>query len=286
MPYVETRNRARLFYEDWGTGRPVLLIHGWPLNADMWEYQMPVLAAAGFRCIAVDRRGFGRSDQPGQGYDFDTFADDLAEVLTTSISVRSPWSATRWVVARSRAISRAAAQVALVGAALASMDEGMAAMMSQMIAADRPQFMSDGVPTLFAAAAGASGSVASAGKPGSVGSAADPVFVGPTGEPVSAAQMQWVVGLALQASPLATLACLRALGQVDFRHELGAFTMPTLVIHGDADTSQPITVARAVAEAIPGARLVEYAGAPHGLFLTERTRLAADLLRFAQEVQC
>src|SRR5262249_42705772 len=127
--------------------------------------------------------------------------------------------------------------------------------MTQKIAADRPQFMTDGVPTLFASTAG---------------------------EPVSAAQQQWVVGLALEASPFATLACLRALGQGDFRRELGAFTMPTLLVHGDADGSQPIAVTREVADAIPGARLLEYAGAPHGLFLTERTRLAADLVRFAR----
>jgi pimeloyl-ACP methyl ester carboxylesterase len=115
--------------------------------------------------------------------------------------------------------------------------------------------MTDGVPTLFAST---------------------------TGEPVSAAQMQWIVGLALRASPLATLACIRAFGQSDLRAELGAFTMPTLVIHGDADGSQPIAVAREVAAAIPGSRFVEYAGAPHGLFLTERTRLASDLVAFVR----
>jgi pimeloyl-ACP methyl ester carboxylesterase len=125
-----------------------------------------------------------------------------------------------------------------------------------MIAADRPRFMTDGVPTLFASTAG---------------------------EPVSAAQMQWIVDVALRASPLATLACIRAFGQTDLWPELDACTMPTLVIHGDADGSQPIAVAREVAAAIPNARLVEYAGAPHGLFLTERTRLAADLAGFARE---
>jgi non-heme chloroperoxidase len=81
MPNVETRDGTRLFYRDWGTGRPVLLSHGWPMSGDMWEYQLPALVAAGFRCVAFDRRGFGRSDQPGHGYDFDTFADDLAAVV-------------------------------------------------------------------------------------------------------------------------------------------------------------------------------------------------------------
>jgi pimeloyl-ACP methyl ester carboxylesterase len=146
-------------------------------------------------------------------------------------------------------------RAALVAGALAAMDEGMATVMTQMIAADRPQFLSDGVPSLFAAT---------------------------TGDPVSAAQMQWVLGLALAASPLATLACLRAFAHTDFRRALDAFTMPTLVIHGEADATQPIAVAREAVEAISGSRLYAYAGAPHGLFLTERRRLTADLLEFVR----
>ncbi len=261
MPYVETRDHTRLFYKDWGTGKPVLLVHGWPLDADMWEYQMPALVAAGFRCVAADRRGFGRSDQPGSGYDFDTFADDLATLidhldLRDAILVGYSMGAGEITRYLRRHGGARVARAVLVGGALAAMDEAMAGMMAQMIAGDRPQFLTDGVPTLFASTAG---------------------------EPVSAAQMQWVVGLALQASPVATLACLRAFGQVDFRAELGVFSMPTLVIHGDADGSQPVAVARTVAESIPGSRFVEYPGAPHGLFLTERTRLGADLVAFARE---
>ncbi len=190
----------------------------------------------------------------------DTFADDLATVMTAldlrdATLVGFSMGAGEIVRYLGRHGGERVRRVALVGGALAPMDESMAAMMSQAIAADRPQFMTDGVPTLFATT---------------------------SGDPVSPAQMQWVVSLAVQASPLATLACLRIFRGVDFRSELGALTMPTLVIHGDADTSQPIAVARMVAEAIPASRLLEYAGAPHGLFLTERTRLAADLLRFVQ----
>jgi non-heme chloroperoxidase len=81
MPFVETSDRTRLYYKDWGAGRPVVLIHGWPLNAAMWEYQMPYLVDRGLRCVAYDRRGFGRSTHPGHGYDYDTFADDLAALL-------------------------------------------------------------------------------------------------------------------------------------------------------------------------------------------------------------
>src|SRR3954452_13915985 len=81
MPFISARDGTQLFYKDWGTGRPVVLIHGWLLNADMWEYQMLALAEAGFRTIAYDRRGFGRSDQPWTGYEYDTFADDLKALL-------------------------------------------------------------------------------------------------------------------------------------------------------------------------------------------------------------
>lgn len=77
-PFIETRDRTRLFYKDWGTGKPVVFIHGWVMNADIWEYQMTDLCSQGLRCIAYDRRGCGRSSQPAQGYDYDTFADDLA----------------------------------------------------------------------------------------------------------------------------------------------------------------------------------------------------------------
>lgn len=261
MPYVQSQDGTRLFYEDWGTGKPVLLVHGWPLAADMWEYQMPALVVAGRRCIAVDRRGFGRSDHPGHGYDFDTFADDLAAVIA-ALDLRDVtlvgFSMEGGEIVRylTRHGATRVASVALVAAALAPMDEGMAAMMAQLIAADRPRFLADGVPTLFAATGG---------------------------DAVSAAQMQWVLGLALRASPLATLACLRALAQTDLRPELGALTMPTLVVHGDADGSQPIAVAREVAAALPQGRLIEYEGAPHGVFLVERTRLAGELVRFVQE---
>lgn len=261
MPYVATRDGTRLFYEDWGTGRPVLLLHGWPLSGAMWEYQVPALLAAGRRCVTIDRRGFGRSDRSSGGYDFDTFADDLADVIA-ALDVRDAtlvgYSMGGGEIVRylARHGTARVARVALVGAALASMDEAMATMMAHALADDRPRFLADGVPTLFAASAG---------------------------EPVSAAQMQWVVGLALAASPLATLACLRLFGRTDLRADLTALDVATLVVHGDADLSQPIAIAREVATAVPGARLVEYSGAPHGLFLTERTRLAADLVRFVEE---
>jgi pimeloyl-ACP methyl ester carboxylesterase len=267
VPYVETRDGTRLFYEDWSATSgsqaartAVLFTHGWPLDADMWEYQMPALVRHGHRCVAFDRRGFGRSDQPAHGYDFDTFADDLAAVLER-LDLRNVTlvgfsmgggEVTRYLT---RHGAGRVARVALIGATLRPLDEAVVAAMTAALCGDRPKFLADGVPTLFAAAGG--------------------------GQPVSDEMMRWIVGLALRASPLATVACLRLLTQTDFLPELATFTMPTLIVHGDADGSAPIADARATAEAIPTSRLVEYAGQPHGLFLTERDRLTRDLLAFA-----
>jgi non-heme chloroperoxidase len=81
MPYIESSGGTQIFYQDWGSGKPVVLIHGWPVNADMWEYQAPFLASNGMRVISYDRRGFGRSSHPWTGYDYDTLADDVAALL-------------------------------------------------------------------------------------------------------------------------------------------------------------------------------------------------------------
>jgi pimeloyl-ACP methyl ester carboxylesterase len=257
---VETRDGTRLFVKDWGprAGKPVLFTHGWPLDADMWEYQMPALAQRGFRCVAFDRRGFGRSDQPGHGYDFDTFADDLAAVvgdrdLRDVTLVGFSMGAGEMARYLARHGGARVARVALIGATLRPLDEGVATAMTAALCIDRPKFLADGVPSLFAATGG---------------------------QAVSPEMMDWIVGLALRASPLATVACMRLLAHADFTSALGVFTMPTLLVHGDQDGSAPIDGARAVAAAIPGSRLLEYPGQPHGLFLTERDRLTRDLLAF------
>jgi pimeloyl-ACP methyl ester carboxylesterase len=233
----------------------------------MWEYQMPHLAAHGLRAVAYDRRGFGRSSQPGRGYDFDTLADDLAAVLrhldlrdvTLVGSSMGGGEVARYL---SRHGSSRVARTVLIGAVTpfvlrtadnpAGVDPAIFEMMALGLAEDRPQFFTDGVPGLVGGPGGA-----------------------------SPAMLQWLVSLALQASPHATIATLRAFAGTDFRADMPAFSVPTLVIHGDADQSTPIDACgRATARAIAGSRLVEYTGAPHGLFLTEKHRLNADLLAF------
>jgi pimeloyl-ACP methyl ester carboxylesterase len=248
-----------------------VLIHGWPLNAAMWEYQMPFLVDRGLRCVAYDRRGFGRSTHPGHGYDYDTFADDLAALLD-ALDLRDVtlvgYSMGGGEVARylSRHGAARIARVALVGAITpfllktadnpGGMDKQFYDDAVAALAHDRPRFFADALgPMVFGA-----------GQPGYA---------------VSAELVQWVVGLCLQASPKATIDCVRAFSETDFRRDLRAVTVPTLIVHGDADLSVPIDLsARRVARAIPGSRLVEYPGAPHGLFFTEKDRLNADLLAF------
>jgi non-heme chloroperoxidase len=272
MPYVRARDGTRLYYEDWGAGAPLVFIHGWGLGADMWEYQMPYLAARGLRCIAYDRRGCGRSDHPGDGYDFDTFADDLAALLDT-LDVRAVTlvghSMGGGEVARYLArhgagrVARTVLLSSITPFLLQTADnpDGVDASVFDFIVAelekDRPRYLAQSVPMFFG--------------------------VGLPGVSVSPEMMAWGVGLALRASPKATIEMVRAFSRTDFRSDMPAFTVPTLIIHGDSDHTVPLEVsARKTAAAIPGSELRVYEGAAHGLFVSDKDRLNADLLAFAR----
>lgn len=271
MPYIKTRDGTDIYVKDWGSGRPVVLIHGWPLSADSWDPQMQALAEAGFRAIAYDRRGFGRSGQPWSGYDYDTLADDLADVMKEAGADDDAtivgFSMGGGEVARY--MSRHGGQ-GVIGAGLvssvvpymlktddnphgvpqATFDEMTAGMTK-----DRPDFMRDFLKTFFG--------------------------VGYITSPVSEATLDWAWRLCMQASRKATLACAGAFATTDFRPDLPAFRVPTLVVHGTSDQTVPIDASgRAAAKGIADAQLVEYDGAPHGLFATEGERLTKDLLTF------
>ncbi|APH54778.1 Hydrolase [Granulibacter bethesdensis] len=270
MAYVETRDGTRLFYHDWGQGHPVILIHGWPLNADMWEYQQVFLAEQGFRTIAYDRRGFGRSDKPWTGYDYDTFADDLADLINaldlhnaTLVGFSMGGGEVARYLSRhgSARISKAALIAAVTPFLLRTDDhpEGIdGAAFDQMInsiRSDRASFMA-GFGRIFFGA-------------------------GLLNFQVTSDVLQWSWGLAMQASPKATLDCVRAFSATDFRADMHHFTMPTLIVHGDADATVPPDItAHSAASIIPNAMLKEYEGEPHGLYFTARDRLNSDLLAF------
>ncbi len=273
MPSIRVQDRVEIHYKDWGKGKPVVFIHGWPLNADMWEYQMEFLASQGLRCIAYDRRGFGRSSQPWSGYDYDTFADDLRAVIK-ELDLRDVtlvgFSMGGGEVARfiGHHGTKRIAKAVLIGAVTpmlletADHSNGVPRVVFDgirtAIAADRPQFFSD-FGKMFMGA----------NRPGSK---------------VSQGALDWTLFMAMQASLKGTLDCVGAFSETDFRADLKAFDVPTLVIHGDDDQIVPLEVtARASAQAISGARLEVYPAAPHGLYFTHKDRLNADLLAFLRE---
>ena len=272
MPFVKTRDDVAIHYTDWGTGKPVVLIHGWPLSGAMWEYQAMFLAAQGFRVIAYDRRGFGESGKPYTGYDYDTFADDLAAVMD-GLDLQGAA-----LVGFSMGGGEVARYLSRHGSARVSKAVLLSAVTPYLLKAPGheegvPRATFDGIVTGLLA-----------DRPSFFATFAKGVFgAGMLNFTVTAEILDWAQRLALQASPKATVDCVRAFSETDFRADMRAFTVPTLVIHGDADQTVPIDVSgRAAARLITGAKLVEYGGAAHGLFFTEKDRLNADLLAFLQ----
>lgn len=273
MPHIQTRDGVDLYVKDWGAGRPVVLIHGWPLNADSWEDQALALAGAGYRVIAYDRRGFGRSGQPWTGYDYDTLSDDLAQVIEVTGAQDAAlfgFSMGGGEVARymsrhgGRGI-RAAGLIASVvpymlqdptnpdGAPLEMVEDQMKAPIRQ----DRHAFFNQFAKYFYG--------------------------VGYITSPVSDGALHSFERMAAQGSIKAILDCIDAFMKTDFRPDLPSFTVPTLVVHGTSDQTVNIDLsARAAARGIPQATLIEYDGEPHGLNVTAKDRLTKDMLEFLQ----
>ena len=269
MPMISARDGTQLYVKDWGEGRPVILIHGWPLNADSWETQAVGLAEAGHRVISYDRRGFGRSEQPWDGYDYDTLADDLAAVIeATGVQDAAivGFSMGGGEVARyvSRHGARGVGRLAFIASvapgllkseanpdgATADLFEGM----RDGLRKDRPDFLRGFFKDFY-------GQGLMSG--------------------VSDAALDWTQGMAMMASPRATLECVTAFGMTDFSADVAGITLPTLIVHGTADKIVPIdATARRLARMLPAARLIEYDGAPHGLGATHADRLLDDLKAF------
>ncbi|MBX9818541.1 MAG: alpha/beta hydrolase [Burkholderiaceae bacterium] len=270
MATVKTADNTELYVKDWGSGRAVVMLHGWPLSCDTWDEQAMAIAQSGYRAISYDRRGFGRSSQPWSGYDYDTLADDLAAVIDETGAqdvTLVGFSMGGGEVARY--MSRHAGKSVVKAVLLASVVPYM------LQADDNPH----GTPqTVFdQMALGLYGDRAKF----YTGFFKDFYGVGRMSQPVSNEVLGWSHSQAMQASLQATLACAKAFASTDFRPDLRAFTVPTLVIHGTADKIVPIDAAgRAAAQDIAQSTLLEYDGAPHGLLATHQLKLSQDLMGF------
>ena len=270
---ITTKDEAQLYVKDWGQGRPVIMLHGWPLSADSFDDLSLAIANAGYRAISYDRRGFGRSDQPWTGYDYDTLADDLASVIEQTGAKDATllgFSMGGGEVARymSRHGGKNVAQAILVASVVPYMlktdsnphgvDGEVFAEMTQGMTEDRAKFWASFFKDFYG--------------------------VGLVSHPVSSETLEWSRTVAMQASLKATLACANAFATTDFRGDLAAFKVPTLIIHGTGDKTVPIDAsARRAAAGIAGSTLIEYDGAPHGLFVSHKERLIADVLAFVQQ---
>ncbi len=267
---TENDQPIELHYTDHGSGRPVVLIHGWPLSGRSWEAQERPLIEAGYRVITYDRRGFGQSSQPWEGYDYDTFAADLAALLD----------------------HLELSEVTLVGFSMGGGEVvrylaryGSGRVAQAVLASAVP-------PYLYQADDNPDGGLDDATIDGFLSSAwsdrmgfLDEFMTGffSVGDElkVSEQQRQFALGLAGLASPKATADCINAFARTDFRDDLRAVDVPTLVIHGAADTTVPLQVSgQRSAAAIDGARLVVIDGAPHGVTVSHPEQWNAALLEF------
>ena len=262
-PFVHAPDGTRLYWTQWGSGRPILFSSSGGMPTEMWNYQMGALADQGYRCIAFDRRGHGRSDVPSSGYDFDTFADDLAALVTaleledlTFIShSMGGGEVVRYLTRHGSARVR---RLVLISPTTPFM----------LQTADNP----DGIPQATLEALRDSWRK---DYPKWVADNTAPFFVPET----SPAMMRWGAGLLSSWPARLAIACNIALTTTDFRSELRNICVPTLVIHGDRDVSAPLALTgKPTAELIPGCRLEVYAGAPHGLLYTHMDPLHADIL--------
>ncbi|WP_337271139.1 alpha/beta fold hydrolase [Oryzifoliimicrobium ureilyticus] len=270
MAFIEAKDGTKLHVKDMGQGRPVVLIHGWPLTGDMFEYQTVALLEAGFRVITYDRRGFGQSGHPASGYTYDVFADDLAAVID-GLQLQSVglvgFSMGGGEIARylsrhgASKVSKAVLVASVAGYLLKDesnpdgVDASVFEDMKKQIRKDRFAFLQSFAKTFYG--------------------------VGFVTSPVSQGVLDWSFVLAVMASPKATIECVDAFAKTDFRPDFKAFTVPTLIIHGTGDKTVPIDpTGRAAAQGISGAKLIEYDGEPHGLFATAPDRLNQDLIDF------
>ena len=270
MAYVVAQDGTEIFYRDLGHGRPVVLIHGWPLNGDSWDKQSNYLAEHGLRVISYDRRGFGRSGQTAQGYDYDTLAADLHALLekldlTDATLVGFSMGGGEVVRYLSRYGTSRISKAVLVSAVTPyllkgddnpdGVDPKVFEDNEEQLRKDRFAFLNDFGPKFYGRSA--------------------------VHHTVSEPVLQWTQSMASTGSLRSTLATAKSWAETDFREEMKRITIPVLVIHGTSDHTVPIDASgRRSAKLLPNAILSEYDGEPHGLFLTAADRLNEELLQF------
>lgn len=268
--YIETAPNVKLYVKDYGEGKPVILIHGWPLSNEMWEYQIDTLVQNNFRVIAYDRRGFGKSSQPWNGYDYDTLADDLKAIidqLNLKEATLVGFSMGGGEVVRyfSRHGGKGVSKVVFISSVTPfqlktdSNPDGIPQdkydTMAEQIKEDRIGFLDSFGKTFFGVS-----------------------FIS---KPVSTPLLDYYRMLGSFASPRATLECAKSFSSTDFRREMALVDVPTLIIHGDEDKTVPIEITSEIAtKLIPDNTFIVYEGAPHGLFYIEKDKLNKDLLEF------
>jgi non-heme chloroperoxidase len=270
---VTAADGTTLFVNDWRgnarNGRPVVFLASLGVPSDMWDYQMLFLNLKGHRCVAYDRRGHGRSSVPAGGYDYDTLADDLHTVLEArdlhdAVLVGHSMASGELVRYLTRHGSRRVRKLVFVSpyatpSSLKTADnadgvtrEGLDHFLNHIILGDYQRWIEENKAAFFS-------------------------------EDTPATSRDWIIQMMLKTSLKATYECTRAMGAADFRAEMAHITLPALVIHGDKDASAPLERGRRTAAALANGEFRIYEGAPHGLFMTHRERLNADLLDFIAE---
>ena len=268
--YIETAPNVKLYVKDYGEGKPVILIHGWPLSNEMWEYQIDTLVQNNFRVIAYDRRGFGKSSQPWDGYDYDTLTDDLKAIiehldLKEAALVGFSMGGGEVVRYFSRHGGKGVSKAVLIASVTPfqlqtdsnpkgvpqEKYDGMATLIKQ----DRLSFLDNFGKTFFGVS-----------------------FIS---KPISTPLLDYYRMLCSFASPRATLECAKSFSSTDFRSEMAFVNVPTLIIHGDEDKTVPMEITSEIAaKLIPDNKFIVYEGAPHGLFYIEKDKLNKDLIEF------
>jgi non-heme chloroperoxidase len=271
MPFLTTPDGCGLFFSDWGEphGRPVVFAHAWGLSGGMWNQQVPDLVEAGLRCVVYDRRGHGRSDRPGRGYELDTLADDLGALLdhlelADAVIVGHSMGTSEVVRYVSRHGADRVAGIILSAPTLPAprrTEDNPGGVEDDAAFEEARQAMRDDIGAWMARTTNED-------------------YFGPA-MPVSDALGGWTSHQLVETPLAVLLACHRSFTEADFRPELRRLDLPTLVIQGEADTSCPLELTgRPTAALVPDSRLVVIEGAGHGLYASAAARYNAELLHF------